>query len=231
VLITGIRRLVLLDAGPESAAVHWRARLGEAAAYLRDNRPVVVLLLGQAAALIFFALTEPIEVPFTRDTLGAGAGGYGALIAAWGVGVTVGSIVYTWVGWRRLKATVLLATLVQGCAFLGLAASGTIEAACAVAVVGGAANGAQLAAISTAIQEAVAPAFQARVMSFYEAVSTAAPGIGYLIGGALGTLAGGRAAFVVAGLGVFAVVAVVVAARPWRALDIQPTAPPETMPA
>jgi hypothetical protein len=58
--------------------------------------------------------------------------------------------------------------------------------------------------------------FQTRVMSFFEAVITAAPGVGYLLGGAVAAAAGGRAAFVIAGVGVFVVSALVAVARPWR---------------
>lgn len=230
-LVWEVRQLVQLPDDEEQAASHWRARLAEALAYVRGSRIVLVLLVAQASVLVFFAMTEPIEVPYTRDTLGAGLGGYGALIAAWGVGVMLGSVVYTWLGRERIQAALLVATLLQGVAFLGLAAATTITAACAIGVLGGAANGAQLAAISTAIQEVIAPAFQARVMTVYEAVTTAAPGIGYIVGGAVGTLAGGRAAFVVAGCGVFAVAALAVMARPWRAPELEPTAQPESLPA
>jgi hypothetical protein len=44
-------------------------------------------------------------------------------------------------------------------------------------------------------------------------------------------LAGGRAAFVLAGCGVFAVVALAVAARPWRGPAAEGVAQPETSPA
>jgi hypothetical protein len=200
---------------------HWRARLRAALDYLRGHRAVMVLLLGQAAALVFFALTEPIEVAYTRDALHAGAGGYGALIAAWGAGAAAGSLLYARVGVQRLPVTVLVSTLVQGAAYFGLGAAGNIEAACAVAVVGGLANGAQLVAIGTAIQEAIPLDFQARVMSIYEALCTATPGVGYLMGGALGALVGGRGAFFVAGAGVFGVTAVVLVAHPRRGRSVK----------
>jgi predicted MFS family arabinose efflux permease len=205
-----------VDATEPEQGGEWRERLREGFAYLRSNRLVLVLLIAQTAALVFFAMTEPIEVPYTRDTLAAGAGGYGALVAAWGVGVILGGIVYAAVGQRRLAVTLVVATVLQGASFFGLAAATTIVGACAIAVVGGAANGAQLAAIATAIQEAIALEFQARVMSIYEAATTASPGIGYLIGGALGALAGGRVAFAAAGAGVLAVTLAAAAARPWR---------------
>jgi MFS family permease len=217
------RGLPLYEADDEEEEPeHWRQRLAEAVSYLRANRLAFALLMGQAAALVFFALTEPIEVAYTRDSLDAGPGGYGVLIATWGAGVMAGSVIYTWVGARRLAVTTVVATVVQGIAYLGLAAAPTIEVAGLVSIVGGAANGAQLVAIATAIQETVSQRFQMRVMSFYEALSTAAPGVGYLLGGALGAAFGGRAAFAVAGCGVLAVVLLVAAARPWRRLAPAP---------
>jgi predicted MFS family arabinose efflux permease len=174
-----------------------------------------VLILGQVAVTVFFALTEPIEVAYTRDALGADASAYGAFIAAWGVGIVVGSVIFTLLGVRNLPVTALVGTVVQGLSYAGLAAAGGIEAACVLAVVGGAANGAQLAALGTAIQEGIALKFQARVMSIYEAAMTAGPGIGYVIGGIVGATAGQRAAFMVAGVGVLAVTAAVVLARPY----------------
>jgi MFS family permease len=113
---------------------------------------------------------------------------------------------------------VLVSTLLLGGVYFGLAASQTIAAACALAVVGGACNGVQMVAIGTAIQEAIEIDFQARVMSFYEALATAAPGVGYMLGGLLGAALGGRAAFMVAGAGIFAVVVAVLLARPGRAV-------------
>src|SRR3954449_684770 len=200
------------DGEPE----HWRTRLTAALHYMRENRIVMALLLGQGAATAFFAMTEPIEVVYTRDALGGGPGAYGALVATWGVGVIAGNVVYTWAARKSLAGALVSSTLGQGAALLALAAAPNIEVACAIALVGGAANGAQGAAILTALQESIDMDFQARVMSFFEAVVTAAPGIGYLLGGAVAAAAGGRAAFVIAGVGVFVVSGLVAAARPWR---------------
>jgi predicted MFS family arabinose efflux permease len=214
-MVLTARGLPRYDADDDGAPVeHWRTRLSAALTYIREHRALMVLLCGQAAAMVFFALTEPIEVAYTRDALGAGAGGYGAMIAAWGVGIMVGSVLYTWLGTKRLAAAALVATLLQGVAYVALGAAPDIEAACAISIVGGAANGTQLAAVATAIQEAIALDFQARVMSIYEAAMTAAPGIGYLLGGGLGAAFGGRAAFTVAGVGVLVVLVSVLVARP-----------------
>jgi MFS family permease len=200
----------------EGEAKHWRVRLSEAVRYMRANRVVMALLLGQGAATAFFAMTEPIEVVYTRDALGGGPGAYGALIATWGIGVIAGNVVYTWLARRSLAVALAVTTLGQGAALIALGAAPNIEVACAIALVGGAANGAQGAALLTALQESTAMDFQARVMAFFESLVTAAPGVGYLLGAAVAASAGGRAAFVVAGIGVFAVSALVALARPWQ---------------
>lgn len=197
----------------------WQARLGATLTYVRRRRLVLALFVGQALALIFFAMTEPIEVAYTRESLDAGAGGYGAFIATWGGGAVLGSALYTWIGSTRLAFVTASSTAILGCAYLSLAAASSIEAACAVAVIGGAASSAQLVAITTAIQESIEMDQQARVMSVFESVGMAAPGLGYVLGGAVAAGAGGRAAFAVAGCGVLVVLVSVLAARPWRARD------------
>ena len=209
------RNLPRYDADDEIDDTHWRARFQAGVRYLRGHRTVLVLVIGQVAVTVFFALTEPIEVAYTREALGAADSGYGVFVAAWGAGLVIGSVIYTWVGVRNLAATALIGTVIQGTAYGVLAAAGSLEVACAIAVVGGAANGVQMTALSTAIQEAIALEFQARVMSIYEAAMTAGPGLGYMLGGLVGATAGQRAAFLVAGVGVLVVTLAVVLARPY----------------
>jgi hypothetical protein len=50
---------------------------------------------------------------------------------------------------------------------------------------------------------------QARVMSVLESIGAAMPGIGFVIGGVVAATASPRTAFLVAGIGVFAIVALV----------------------
>ena len=51
---------------------------------------------------------------------------------------------------------------------------------------------------------------QARVMSVLEAIGAALPGVGFALGGVTAALISPRATFLIAGLGVFAIVAVAV---------------------
>jgi predicted MFS family arabinose efflux permease len=208
---------------------HWRDRFRAGIRYLRSNRTVLILIVGQVSVTVFFALTEPLEVAYMRETLDAGPSAYGAFVAAWGLGIVVGSVIFTWVGVRNLALTALVGTVVQGVSYAALAAAGGIQVACAIALVGGAANGAQIAALGTAIQEGIALEFQARVMSIYEAAMTAGPGIGYVLGGLVGATAGQRAAFMVAGIGVLVVTLAVVLARPYsRGYGRQPQPEPHS---
>jgi MFS family permease len=194
----------------------WQVRLRDGFAYLRRHRYASTLIVGQSLAMIFFSLTMPIEVAYTQDTLNAGAGGYGALFGAWGAGVIVGSLLYTPLARRHLIAAAVGSTVLQGLSYAGLGAANDIYAACAIAAVGGAANGVQWVALTTLVQEATESEYQVRVMSVFESLTTLSPGIGFLLGGAIAAAVSPRVAFVVAAAGTLAVVGGVALARPWR---------------
>ncbi|MEA2410380.1 MAG: hypothetical protein QOC77_941 [Thermoleophilaceae bacterium] len=194
----------------------WQERLRDGFAYLRRHRYATTLIVGQSLAMIFFSLTMPIEVAYTQTTLHAGAGGYGALFGAWGVGVIVGSLLYTPLARRHLIAAAVGSTVLQGLSYAGLGAASDIYAACAIAAVGGAANGVQWVALTTLVQEVTESDYQVRVMSVFESLTTLSPGVGFLLGGAIAAAVSPRVAFVVAAAGTLAVVGGVALARPWR---------------
>ena len=71
----------------------------------------------------------PIEIVYAKETLGAGDSGYGALLSAWGIGMVVGSLLFTAFGQRAsLKPLLFFSTLAIGVSYLGLAAAGTLAA-------------------------------------------------------------------------------------------------------
>jgi hypothetical protein len=61
------------------------------------------------------------------------------------------------------------------------------------------------------VQEVTDADLQARVVGLIESAGAAMPGVGFLLGGAMASLAGPRAAFVVAGGGVLVVLTVMAA--------------------
>jgi MFS family permease len=186
----------------------WVPRLRRGLAYVRE-RPALRRLLGaQALAFVFFALVIPIEVVFAKETLDAGDAGYGALLASWGVGMVVGSLLFAALRRIPLRGLLLVSTLAIGVAYLATAVSPTLAVACAASVIGGLGNGVQWIALVTAVQELTRAAYQARVLALLEALASAMPGAGFLLGGAIATLFEPRLSYAVAGVGVIAVLAI-----------------------
>lgn len=176
--------------------------------HVRERRPLRVLLSSQAAALVFFAVVIPIEVAFAKRTLDAGNFGYGALLATWGAGMVAGGIAFTSLRRRSLALLLAASTAAIGAAYLLTAASPTLAVACAASAIGGAGNGVQFVGIVTAVQELTADAYQVRVASLLDAITRAAPGLGFAIGGIVATAVDPRASYAVAGVGVLGVLLV-----------------------
>ncbi|MGH2952414.1 MAG: MFS transporter [Solirubrobacterales bacterium] len=183
----------------------WVERLRNGLAYVRRRAALGRLLGAQAVAFVFFALVIPIEVVFAKETLDAGDAGYGALLASWGAGMVIGSLLFAWL--RRVPLGVLLAasTAAIGAAYLGTAVAPSLVVACAASAIGGTGNGIQWIALVTAVQELTRATYQARVLALLEALASAMPGIGFLLGGAITAALDPRASYAVAGAGVLVV--------------------------
>lgn len=204
---------ILLTAGrlpqaePEPGRMRDRVRAG--VAYLREKAELRRLLIAQGAAFVFFAAVVPVEVIYAKETLGASDSGFGLMLASWGVGMVLGSLIFARVRKAPLPYLLLFSTLGVGAGYLGLAVAPTLALACLASVVGGAGNGVQWVSAISAVQELTASEMQARVMSVLESIGAAMPGVGFLVGGVIATVLSPRTTFLVAGLGVFAIVAVV----------------------
>jgi MFS family permease len=213
--------LIIFSAGtlphaePDSSRVRERVRAG--LHYIRERATLRRLLLAQGLAFVFFAAVIPIEVIFAKQTLGAGDSGYGLMLASWGVGMVVGSIVFASVRRAPLPVLLFFSTIAVGAGYLGLAAAPTLAVACLVSVLGGTGNGVQWVSAISAVQELTSQQMQARVMSVLESIGAAMPGVGYLAGGLIASAASPRTTFLVAGIGVFAiiVVATMMLGRSW----------------
>jgi MFS family permease len=205
----------LPQAEPDPGLVRDRVRAG--IAYIREKATLRRLLIAQGTAFVFFAAVIPIEVIYSKQTLGAGDSGYGLLLASWGAGMVLGSIVFAVVRRAPLPILLFFSTLAVGAGYLGLAAAPTLILACAASVVGGAGNGVQWVSAISAVQELTSQSMQARVMSVLESVGAAMPGVGYLLGGLIASGTDPRATFLVAGIGVLAIVGIAapVMGRKW----------------
>jgi len=197
VLLLLTRNLPAVEVTQEPFSTRLRAGLR----YARDHATLRVLLLGQAMALILFTMIVPIEVIYAKESLGTTSAGYGVLLASWGAGIFVGSLLYLRVKNRSPWALVVVSTLAVAVAYLGLAVAGSLLAACLISVIGGIGNGIQWIAVMTALQEQTARDYQARITGLMESLGAAMPGAGFLIGGAIVALSSPRAAYAFAGGG------------------------------
>ena len=148
----------------------------------------------------------PIEVIYVRDSLDSTAAGFGFLVAAWGVGIVLGSLLYLVVKSHRASTLIIASTAAIGVAYCGMSVATTLAVACLLAVLGGTGNGIQWIAVVTGLQEATPIELQARVVGLLESLNAALPGVGFLVGAVIATLASPRTAYAVAGIGVLVLV-------------------------
>ena len=184
----------------------WRERFQGGLAFARSNPLVRLLLVGEGLALIFFTLVIPIEVIYARESLDSSSAGFGLLVAAWGAGIVLGSLLYLVVKSRSAATLIIASTAAIGVAYCGMSVANTLTAACLLAVLGGTGNGVQWIAVVTGLQEATPIDLQARVVGLLESLNAALPGVGFLIGALIATVASPRTAYAVAGIGVLALV-------------------------
>ncbi len=188
------------DRAPTAGRI--RAALG----YVNRD-PLLRALIGlQAAALVFFTISMPVEVVYAQRSLHAGAAGYGVLLSSWGAGAVAGSTIY--MRWRGLPSRVLIAagSAALGVGFLILAVAPVLGVAVVGTGLGGVGNGIEAVAARTALQEAVEDRWMALMMSFNESMAMFVPGLGIVIGGVLASL-NPRIAWVAASAGALGVAA------------------------
>jgi MFS family permease len=191
---------------PEVERQRWRDRFRGGLAFARRNATIRLLLFGESLALIFFTLVIPIEVIYARESLDTGSAGFGLLIAAWGAGIVLGSILYLAVRSRSTVQLILASTAAIGIAYCGMSVAQTLAVACLLSVLGGAGNGIQWIAVVTGLQEATPTHLQARVVGLLESLNAAVPGVGFVLGAIIATAASPRTAYAVAGTGVLVLV-------------------------
>jgi len=202
----------------------WRERFGAAMRFAGRNPMVRLLLIGQALALVLFTLVIPIEVIYAKESLGTTDAGFGILLASWGAGIVIGSLVFLLVRQRSTLALIIVSTALIGIGYLGMAIADTLLVACLISVVGGAGNGVQWISVVTALQEMTPPDYQARIVSMLESLGAAMPGLGYLLGGILTAVGSPRTAYAFAGAGVLVLVLGALVMRP--SLQRAPTTVP-----
>jgi MFS family permease len=200
-LLCGVLLLELRPHVEEAGSETVSARMRAAWSHINAAPGLRRLLLAEAAALVFFEFSPTIEVVYAKSTLHAGDRGYGALLAAWGLGVAVGSVIFARSLGRSLGLLLMASTLAVGVAYIGWAVAPTLALACAAGLIGGVGNGVQWAALISAVQRLTPEHLQGRLMGAVESIGAISPAIGLSLGGAITALSSPRIALLVAGAG------------------------------
>ncbi len=181
-----------------------KRRLRAALAHVRADPILRNLLSLQGIGMVFFTMSTPVEVVYAEHTLHVGPGGYGAIVAAWGGGAVVGSLIYA--RWARASIRVLLVggTLIIAVGLGILAVAQDLVVALIGAVAAGIANGVVSTAFMTETQDRASSNWMALVTTLLQSIRQIAPGIGILVGGLLASAGSSRLAFAVAGGGCLA---------------------------
>lgn len=185
------------EAGGESV----RVRLREAAGHIRRMPMLKRLFAAELLALLFIESGAPIEVSFVKSTLGAGDRGVGILLAMWGAGGVLGSVLFARLLSRPLQMLLGGGALCIGAAYLGLAAAPSLFLACLAGLLGGVGNGMQWPSLISGVQALTPESLQGRLMGAAESLGAICVAVGLPMGGALVALTSPRTAFVIVGVG------------------------------
>jgi hypothetical protein len=178
-----------------------KGRLRAALAHVRSDPPLRNLLSLQGVGVVFFTISTPVEVVYAEHTLHVGAGGYGAIVAAWGGGAVLGSLIYA--RWARGSIRVLLTggslAIAVGLGILAIAPH--LIVALIGATMAGIANGLMSTAFMTETQDRTPRDWMALVTTLLQSIRQISPGLGILLGGVLAAAGSSRVAFGVAAAG------------------------------
>ena len=155
-----------------------------------------------AAIVLFAAMDNVAEVFFARDTLDAGAWGYGLLASVWLVGMAIGaSLIARRLGKGRLLSAMAIAAVVGGAAVAIAGASGVLAVALVMFLVGGVANGVITVSMRSLIVHRTEDRYRGRVFAAYGGLMNGTQLIA--IGAAGGLVAGldGQTVLIIGGIG------------------------------
>jgi MFS family permease len=185
---------------PEKTTTRTRAR--EGCAFLTHDRALAITLGGAVAALTVFTMSATAEPFFVMDVLGAGSAGYGLLITAWTLGMTVGAAgLAQRITSSALGVTALAAIVAQGLGIAGAAASPQLWGALLGFAFGGVAHGLKNVLLRTLIHERVPEALRGRAFAAYNGARNGAELAALALGGLVVGAFGARAALLASGLG------------------------------
>jgi MFS family permease len=178
-----------------------KGRLRAALAHVRANPPLRNLLSLQGVGVVFFTIATPVEVVYAEHTLHVGADGYGAIVAAWGGGAVLGSIIYARFARANLRMLMTSGALAITAGLAVMAVAPGLVVALVGAALAGVANGMLSTAFMTETQDRTPQGWMAMVTTLLQSIRQISPGLGIVLGGLLASAGSSRLALAVAGAG------------------------------
>jgi MFS family permease len=178
---------------------HWRD-VADGVRLVLTARPLRTVLVVWNVVLVGAAAVNVAEVIFARETLGAGNVGFGAIVAASGVGLAFGSFLAApalgKVGLRRhYVGSIALMALGWG----GAALSGTIWLVVPFVIGGSAGNGAAIICNRLLVQRGAPDQYRGRALATIMSTNYAVLGLAMAAAGVVTDAFGARAVWIAAG--------------------------------
>ena len=194
---------------------HWRD-VADGLKLVVTGRPLRTVLVVWNVALVGSAAVNVAEVVFAKDTLDAGNVGFGALVAASGVGLAIGSFLSApALGRVGLRRNYIGSLVLMGVGWGAAALSGSIWLAVAFVVGGAAGNGSVIVCNRLLVQRGAPDQYRGRALATIMSSNYAVLGLAMAAAGVLTDVVGARAVWIGAGAMYLVAAAVAVVMTRW----------------
>ena len=184
--------------------------------FLRDDTDAGLLVLVVGVMVAFANMAVVVEVAFAETVLRAGPTGYSVLVAAWTAGMLAGTLAGGRLPGRWLVVTTLAGTLATGLGVALAGAAASIWQAAAAYAFGGLANGMEVVATRSFLNQRAPTQVAGRVFAVYSGVLFGAASLGMAAAGGLLSSLNPRLVLFLAGGGGLAAAAVGCLYYAWR---------------
>jgi MFS family permease len=194
---------------------HWRD-VADGVKLVLTARPLLTVLVVWNFALVGSAAINVAEIGFAKDTLDAGDLGFGALVAASGVGLALGSFLSApALGKVGLRRNYVGSLVLMGVGWGAAALSPTIWLAVLFVIGGAAGNGAVVVCNRLLVQRGAPDQYRGRALATIMSSNYAVLGIGMAAAGVLTEVFGPRTVWLGAGVVFLAASLVALAMTRW----------------
>jgi MFS family permease len=200
---------------------HWRD-VADGLRLVFTAQPLRTVLIVWNVALIGSAAINVAEVVFAKDNLGAGDIGFGALVAASGVGLAFGSFLSApALGKVGLRRTYVSSLLLMGVGWGSAALTGSIWLAVAFVIGGAAGNGSVIVCNRLLVQRGAPDQYRGRALATIMSSNYAVLGLAMAAAGVLTDQFGARAVWIGAGVVYLFAAVVALALTRWLPVAVE----------